>query len=186
MSRKKPVIKAIHQLAKSRLFTIQQLDLEFSNGRTAQFERIRANAGKAVMIAAITAQQEIILVREYAAGTERYELQLPKGIVEAGEQSLAAANRELAEEAGYAANNLKLLQTLRVSPGYFDHETDLVLATELYPQQLETGDEPEQPEVVLYPLSAVDELLQREDFSESRSIAGILLVLRELDKSRAS
>ncbi|MBC8212975.1 MAG: ADP compounds hydrolase NudE, partial [Gammaproteobacteria bacterium] len=69
MSRKKPVIKAIHQLAKSRLFTIQQLDLEFSNGRTAQFERIRANAGKAVMIAAITAQQEIILVREYAAGT---------------------------------------------------------------------------------------------------------------------
>lgn len=186
MSRKKPVIKAIHQLAKSRLFTIQQLDLEFSNGRTAQFERIRANAGKAVMIAAITAQQEIILVREYAAGTERYELQLPKGIVEAGEQSLAAANRELAEEAGYAANNLKLLQTLRVSPGYFDHETDLVLATELYPQQLDTGDEPEQPEVVLYPLSAVDELLQREDFSESRSIAGILLVLRELDKSRAS
>ena len=186
MSRKKPVIKAIHQLAKSRLFTIQQLDLEFSNGRTAQFERIRANAGKAVMIAAITAQQEIILVREYAAGTERYELQLPKGIVEPGEHSLAAANRELAEEAGYAAHSLKLLQTLRVSPGYFDHETDLVLATELYPHQLETGDEPEQLEVVLYPISEIDELLQREDFSESRSIAGILLVLRELDKSRAS
>ncbi|MCP4075807.1 MAG: ADP compounds hydrolase NudE [Gammaproteobacteria bacterium] len=178
--KKLPVIKNIKQIGQSRLFTIEQLDLEFSNGEQAVFERIKANAGKAVMVAAITAQNEILLVKEYAAGTENYELQLPKGIVEPGEQSEQAANRELAEETGYAASILQKIQTLRVSPGYFDHQTDLVLATELYEHQLDTGDEPEELEVVKYPLAEIDSLLQREDFSESRSIAGVLLVLRQL------
>ncbi len=179
--KKHPVIKNIKQIGQSRLFTIEQLDLEFSNGERAVFERIKANAGKAVMVAAITDKQEILLVREYAAGTERYELQLPKGIVEKAEQSEQAANRELAEETGYAAENLKILQTLRVSPGYFNHETDLVLATGLYEQKLDTGDEPEELEVIKYPLADINRLLQRDDFSESRSIAGVLLVIRSLD-----
>jgi len=178
--KQKPIIKQVTQFASSRLFTIEKLQLEFSNGEQAEFERIQPNAGRAVMVAAITDQQELVLVREYAAGTERYELQLPKGIVEADEDSVQAANRELAEETGLAAKTLKLLQTLRVSPGYFNHETDLVLATDLFEQQLDSGDEPEAPEVVTVPLSEVDALLAREEFSEARSIAGLLLVLRQL------
>lgn len=177
---KMPVIKHITRLGESRLFTIEQLDLEFSNGATAKFERIRANAGRAVMIAAVNAQQEILLVKEYAAGTENYQLQLPKGIVEPGEASLAAANRELAEETGFAARHLALLQTMRVSPGYFDHQTDLVLATDLFEQSLDSGDEPEPLQVIRYPLQDIDSLLQRDDFTESRSIAAVLLVLRTL------
>lgn len=179
----KPVIKNITQLGRSRLFTIEQLELEFANGKQAVFERIQANAGRAVMVAAVTEQQQILLVREYAAGTERYELQLPKGIIEENEQSIDAANRELAEETGYAARSLQILQTLRVSPGYFNHETDLVLARDLYPQQLDSGDEPEPPELVRYPLSELDSLLKRDDFSEARSIAAVLLVQRQLTKS---
>ena len=180
MMKQKPQIKQITRLAQSRLFTIEQLDLAFSNGAQAKFERIRANAGRAVMIAAVNAQREILLVREYAAGTERYELQLPKGIVEPGEDSLAAANRELAEETGFAARDLSCLQMLRVSPGYFDHQTDLVLATDLYEHRLDSGDEPEPLEVIRWPLDDVDALFARDDFSESRSFAGILLVLHKL------
>ena len=178
--RQKPEIKQIKTIGQSRLFTIQQLDLEFSNGQQVQFERIKANAGRAVMVAAITEQNEILLVSEYAAGTDRYELQLPKGIVEPNEESADAANRELAEETGFAARNLKCLQTLRTSPGYFQHETDLVMATDLYEQKLDSGDEPEALEVVRHPLSDVQSLLAREDFTEARSIAGLLLVMREL------
>jgi len=178
--RQKPTINHITQLGKSRLFTIEQLSLEFSNGEQVEFERIKANAGKAVMIAAVTVDNELLLVSEYAAGTEQYELQLPKGIVEPNEESLDAANRELAEETGYAARSLTKLKTIKVSPGYFKHDTDLVLATELYPHSLDSGDEPEPLEVVKYPLTQVEELFARNDFAEARSIAGVLLVMRAL------
>ncbi len=177
-----PVIKKVTQIGQSRLFTIEQLDLEFANGTEVEFERIRANAGRAAMIAAVTDKREILLVREYAAGTERYELQLPKGIIDGAEGELDAANRELAEETGFAARELKKLQTFRVAPGYFQHETDLVMATGLYPQALPSGDEPEELEVVAWPLGNLDVLLAREDFTEARSIAGVLMVLRELEK----
>lgn len=175
-----PTIKKVTNLCSSRLFTIQSLQLEFSNGRQAVFERIKATARKAVMVAAVTQHNEILLVREWAAGTESYELQLPKGIVEPDETSEAAANRELAEETGYAARSLKPMQTLRVSPGYFQHDTDLILATGLFERKLESGDEPEPLEVVMYPLAQIDDLLHREDFTESRSIAGVLLAIREM------
>ena len=181
---KPPTIKQINSLCQSRLFTIESLDLAFANGQSAVFERIRANISQAaVMVAAVNADNEILLVREWAAGSERYELQLPKGIVEADETSEQAANRELAEETGYAARELKFLQTLRTSPGYFQHDTNLILATDLYENPLDSGDEPEPPQLVKFPLAEIDALLQRDDFSESRSIAGLLLVLRELNQS---
>lgn len=184
-TKQKPNIRRVTQFAQSRLFTIEKVELEFSNGEQAEFERIQPNAGRAVMVAAMTEYDEIVLVREYAVGTERYELQLPKGIVEANENSLQAANRELAEETGLAAREVNLIQTLRVSPGYFNHETDLVLATGLYPQQLDSGDEPEPLEVVKYPLDQLETLLARDDFSEARSIAGLLLAVRSWQRGRA-
>jgi ADP-ribose diphosphatase len=55
-----------------------------------------------------------------------------------------------------------------------------VLARDLYEHKLEDGDEPEQLEVIKYPLADVDALLARGDFSEARSIAGLMLVMREL------
>ena len=117
---KPPTINKVSSLCQSRLFTIESLDLEFANGQQAVFERIRANVSRAaVMVAAVNTDDEILLVREWAAGSERYELQLPKGIVEADENRESAANRELAEETGHAAHELRFLQTLRTSPGYF-------------------------------------------------------------------
>ena len=179
-----PVIHKVNQLYASRLFTLQSLDIEFSNGEEAVFERVVANAPRAVMIAAINDDNEILLVREWAAGTERYELQLPKGIVEPEETSEQAAVRELAEETGYTANRVEKLQTLRVLPGYFQHDTDVVCVRDLYPQPLKSGDEPEPLEVVAWSLDRIDELLARDDFSESRSIAALLMVSRMLDNER--
>lgn len=181
-----PIIHKVNLLYSSRLFTLQSLEIEFSNGEEVVFERVVANAPRAVMVAAISEQNEILLVREWAAGTERYELQLPKGIVEPDETSEQAAVRELVEETGYAANQVIKLQTLRVSPGYFQHDTDVVWVTDLFEQPREGGDEPEPLEVVAWPMDRIDDLLALEEFSESRSIAALLLVTRALARKGSS
>ena len=114
-------LPTIHQrrlVAKSRLFQVEALELEFSNGSVREYERMRGGGRGAVMVVPVTHNQELILVREYAAGTERYELGFPKGIIDPGEDAHTAANRELQEEIGFAASELTELKSLTMAPGF--------------------------------------------------------------------
>ncbi|MGA7802462.1 MAG: ADP compounds hydrolase NudE [Gammaproteobacteria bacterium] len=177
---KKPDILNIETIAQTRLFTIEQLDLRFANGVEVQFERIRGSAAGAVLIVPMVDADRVLLIREYAAGSERYELGLPKGRVEDGEDLLAAANRELMEEVGYGARRLRLLKSLSLAPGYLSQTTHVILAQDLYAERM-PGDEPEEIEVVPWQLSRLDELLMRDDCTEARSIAALYLVRETLN-----
>ncbi|WJW75218.1 ADP compounds hydrolase NudE [Thiohalobacter sp. IOR34] len=170
-----PQILRVTTLARSRLFEIQQLDLRFSNGVETQYERLRGSGAGAVLVVPMRDAETLLLVREYAAGTERYELGFPKGRIEAGEDPLATADRELKEEIGYGARKLTPLHSVTVAPGYFGHLTHLVLAEDLY-EERQPGDEPEDMEIVSWPLAELDALLARDDFTEARSIAALFLV----------
>lgn len=172
---KKPEIIKAQTIARSRLFHIEQLDLKFSNGVEVQYERLCSAGQGAVMIVPMLDDDTVLLIREYAAGVERYELALPKGRIEPGEDVLEAANREIMEEVGYAAHALHHLDVLTLAPGYLSHTTHLVLAKDLYPQRRE-GDEPEAIEVVPWRLSELNALLARDDFTEARTIAALFMV----------
>ena len=158
------------------------LDLEFSNGERRRYERLKSGGHGSVIIAAVPDRDTVLLVREYSAGVHRYELGLPKGRMDPGESVLDAANRELKEEVGMGARKLSHLRAITLAPGYMNHEIQLVLAEDLYPERL-PGDEPEELEVVPWRLDALHELMLREDFSEGRSIAALFIV-RELLAAR--
>ena len=174
-----PIIHNKKIIARSRLFQIEALDLEFANQTKVQFERITSQIKGAVMIVAINEHNEVALVKEYAVGSEQYELTLPKGAIDAGEDPLQAANRELAEEIGFCAAQTEVISTLKIAPAYFKFNTYIVLAQGLTPKSL-TGDEPEPLEVIYHPLDDIDSLLTRDDFSEARSIAALFLAQRQL------
>ncbi|HAS62621.1 MAG TPA: ADP compounds hydrolase NudE [Vibrio sp.] len=180
MSRKTlPEILAKQTVAKSRLFAIEALDLRFSNGEERTYERMRPSGRHAVMIVPVTEQGDLLLVREYAAGTERYEYGFPKGLIDEGESALEAANRELKEEIGFGANNIVPLKEVVLAPSYFSSKMTLYVAQNLYPEQLQ-GDEPEPLELVRWPLAQAEELLTHLDFCEARSITALMLALRYL------
>jgi ADP-ribose diphosphatase len=88
------------------------------------------------MIVAMADAEHALLVEEYCGGTDDYQVSLPKGLVEPGEDVLAAANRELKEEAGFGARQLELLTELSLSPGYMSQKIQVVLAQNLYPERL--------------------------------------------------
>ncbi len=176
----KPQILHVKEVARSRMFSIEQVDLRFANGVETQYERLVGATVGAVLIVPMQDTDTVLLAREYAVGVDRYELGLPKGRVERGEDILATANRELMEEMGFAAHRLTSLGSMTVAPGYFGHLTHVVLAEQLYPQQRD-GDEPEPIEVVPWRLSDLSALLARDDFSEARSIAALFLVRERLN-----
>lgn len=173
--KKLPEIIAKKTLVKTRIFTIEQLHLQFENGSQVEYERIYSSSGGAVLVVPQLDSDTIVLIREYCAGSHRYEIAFPKGRVEEGESLLVTANREIMEETGYGARKLEHVKSLTVAPGYLSHQTHIVYATDLY-QQKQEGDEPEPIEVLYWSLNKLDDLLNNEEFTEARSIAALYLL----------
>lgn len=173
--RDKPEILKTETIAKTRIFRIEQVDLRFSNGTEVQYERVQGSAHGSVLIVPMLDDDTVLLIREYAVGVERYELGLPKGLIENAESPLDAANREIMEEVGYASRSLEQLASFTLAPGYLASTTHVVLAQDLYARRCE-GDEPEELEVVPWSLSRLDELFQDGSCSEARTIAALYMV----------
>lgn len=171
-----PLIRERRRVAKSNLFTIEQIDLTFSNGVERVYERMEGTGRGAVMIVPFIDNNTILLVKEYCAGTHKYELGFPKGIIDAGEQAIEAADRELKEEVGLGASELISLHTVAMAPAFFSGTMEIFVAKSLFPEKLE-GDEPEPLEVIEWKLSDYSTLLAHPDFNEARSIAALMLTL---------
>jgi len=176
---KLPKIIEIKTLAQTRFFCVEGINLEFSNGTTAQYERLNTKGNAAVLIVAMLDDDTVLLIREYAGGVHRYELCCPKGKIEADEDILEAANREIKEEVGYGAHDLEFMKSVTSGPGYSNHTTHIVLAKNLYKERL-VGDEPEALEVVSWKLSELESLILQEDVTEARTIAALFLVREKL------
>ena len=177
--KQQPEILATQTLAKTRLFHIEQVDLQFSNGTVVQFERMCGSPQGGVLIVPMLDRETVVLIREYSVGTERYELALPKGRIGKDEGILDAANREIMEEIGYGARSLAHLSSMTLAPGYSNQTTHVVLAQDLYPQQAE-GDEPEPLESVRWSLQDLSQLLVQDDLTEARTIAALYMVRDQL------
>ncbi|MGB0513433.1 MAG: ADP compounds hydrolase NudE [Wenzhouxiangellaceae bacterium] len=169
-----PTIHDRRERPEKSLFKVEALDLEFSNGQKRTYERLISRGVGAVIIAAMPDPETVLLVREYACGVHRYEIGLPKGRLEPGESHIDGANRELQEEVGYAARDLRVLGQLTLAPGYMTHATHVVLARDLYPSRL-PGDEPEELQVIRWPIANLAELVQRDDCTEGRTIAALYM-----------
>jgi ADP-ribose diphosphatase len=181
----KPQTLHTKTLARTRLFHIEAVGLRFSNGVEVEFERICSGAEvDAVLVVPVLPDGRVLLIREYSAGTDRYELCLPEGRVEPGESCLIAAHRELREEAGYGARRLTPLRQLSIAPSYLSHATQLILAEDLYLDRL-AGDEPEAIEVLAWPLDELPALLAQPELTEARSIAALFIAMAHLNGARA-
>ena len=180
--RKKPQLKNIHTVAQSRIFNLESMDVEFSNGSTRDYERLVSRGNGAVLVIPMLNDDTVLMIYEYSGGTDRYELGLTKGKIDKGETPIEAAGRELKEEIGFGAKKLTFLKTITLAPGYQSSETHIVLAEDLYEEQAD-GDEPEPLEVVEHKLSDLEELTYKQDLTEARSILALYMV-RDIIQSR--
>ncbi|MBF2735290.1 MAG: NUDIX hydrolase [Betaproteobacteria bacterium AqS2] len=82
----------------------------------------------AVAIAALTPAGGIVLVRQYRYPVGRHMLEIPAGKLEAGEEPLACAQRELLEETGYGAASWEWICDSHSSVGFTDEKLGIFVA----------------------------------------------------------
>lgn len=160
--------------------------VRFPDGSEGALELIRHRGASAVVpILGDPGEEDPILVLihqyRYAAGGYIYEI--PAGIPEGGEPWEDCARRELEEETGYRAGNLKHLTTLFTTPGFTNEAIHIFQATDLVPGTV-LRDEDEFMEVVKLPLSRVMAMIRAGEICDNKSLTGILLMnhLRTLER----
>jgi len=89
--------------------------VELPNGTIIEGYFVRESRGFAI-VAALTPDRRIVLVRQYKHGIAKIVLELPAGMIDAGEDAQTCAVRELAEETGYAGDPPRLLRSLYADP----------------------------------------------------------------------
>jgi ADP-ribose pyrophosphatase len=81
-----------------------------------------------VNVIAITPDRQIVMVEQYRHGSNTVELEIPGGMMDAGETDpVATAVRELREETGYAGGNARLLGKVWSNPAILNNRTYTVL-----------------------------------------------------------
>lgn len=133
------------------------------------------------LVAAVTGQDELVLVRQWKQGIGAIELELPGGVVD-DEEPEAAAERELLEETGYACAKLRRVGSGPLDPSKETTRVHLYLGTGARLVAAQALDESEQIEVVLEPLAGVRGLIRDGSIEAPTSVAGIYLALDALDR----
>jgi ADP-ribose pyrophosphatase len=134
-----------------------------------------------VLIVAVTARDEIVLVRQWKQGIRAITLELPGGIVD-DEVPEAAAARELAEETGYVCSDLRRIGGGPLDPSKETNSVHLFVGTAAERRRAQELDDTEEIEVVLLPLAEVRTLIAAGEIDAPTSIAGIYLALDALGR----
>lgn len=91
-----------------RYRTIVERIFEDTNGNEIIYE-VRGGDSSGVSIIGITKEKEIILIKEFKPGPNKYFIDIPGGGTEKDETPVVCAQRELLEETGYRGKNAKII-----------------------------------------------------------------------------
>lgn len=155
-------------------FNVRIDDIAFEDGRTGTREIVEY--GPAVVMAPITDDGDLLLVRQYRRAIDDELYELPAGGINRGEDPRKAADRELREETGFSAGELIPLGGFYAAPGYSDEWLHLFVARNLKRDPLDP-DEDESIDLVSVSLEEVVELIDSGEIRDAKSVAGILRVL---------
>ncbi len=167
------------KLMENPYFTVRADELRLPDGAVKDPYYVIERPDAAIVFP-LTAEGEVILVRQYRPAIDRIELGLPAGLVEEGEEPEKAARRELAEETGYSGGEWELLGSLASSPSLKDNWAYLFLARGVEPSAEPAPDEYERVEVVRVPMEKVRPLVAAGELVSSSGVAAVLLALDRL------
>jgi ADP-ribose pyrophosphatase len=162
------------------LFRVQHDKIVEPGGRRNERDVIRHN-GSVVILALDKSKSKknpwVVMERQYRHAANQFLWELPAGKLDAGEEPLEGAKRELKEETGYAAKKWKPLIEYYASPGFLGESMMIFLA-----EGLQAGDaHPEEDEAIelrLVKLSEVLKMIDKGVIKDGKTLTGVLFYAR--------
>lgn len=168
------------RLQRCRVFDLDAVRFEPPAGGTPQtFYRI--DVGDWINVVPLTADDEVLFVRQYRFGTESFTLEIPGGMCDPGESPREAALRELREETGYRAGELVDLGFVHPNPAIQTNRCHTFLARDLRAEGPPEPDGNEAFEQERVPLERVGRMIADREITHALVVAAfqLLQVYRE-------
>jgi ADP-ribose pyrophosphatase len=178
MSEKVHEVKTIYE---GKIFDVALETVTLPNGAVKDREVVR-HPGAAAMVP-VFEDGKVALIRQYRHAVGRFLWEIPAGTLEAGEDALACAGRELAEETGYEAGRLEMLAQIFPAPGYTDECIRIYLATGLTPTKQQLEDD-EVLELQTVPFATALEMIEDGRIEDAKTITGLLLTSMKHNRPR--
>ena len=157
-----------------RIFTVRTYDVaDPRNGQ--EYVRTVIDAPDWVNVVAVTTSDELVLVRQFRFGTWANSLEIPGGVVDAGEAALSTATRELEEETGYRPASVRLLGVSHPNPAIQGNRLHSFLAEGCVRVHDGKPDGTEDLRVELVPRGRLRELVTSGQITHSLVLATLLL-----------
>jgi ADP-ribose pyrophosphatase len=167
-------------LYSGRVFDLLVDRVEYPSGK-AGVREVARHPGGAVTVPLLN-DGRVLLVSQLRYPVGRRVTELPAGKLGPGEDPMAAAGRELAEETGYSAGSLEHLATVFTTPGFCDEELHIYLARGL--SLVPEGPRREEGELNMtldaVPLAVAVERAVRGEYPDAKTIIGLLLAEKRL------
>jgi ADP-ribose pyrophosphatase len=155
-----------------RAFGVARCEVRLPDGRLSHYDLVEHRG--AVTLVPVDDQGRILLVNQYRLGADRELWELPAGVLEANEPPEEAAAREVREETGFAARELRKLGEFYMAPGYSREFMHVYLASGLYAAPLQ-ADADEFLQLSAVPVQECYAMIRRGEIVDGKTIASLLL-----------
>ena len=155
---------------RGKVITVTRKRARLPNGHVSELDLVE-HPGAVLLVPFVNAR-EILLLRQYRPVIGKYLYELPAGTLKPKESALSCAQRELAEETGYAARKISLLGRIYPVPGYSTEIIFIYQATQLIEKVL-----PKEPDEVIavhrFGKARVVEMFKRGQISDAKTICAL-------------
>lgn len=165
---------------KGAILNLRRDKVTVPNGHSYR-EIIEHNGG--AVLAAVTNEGKMVMVRQYRKPANRVVFEAPAGKIDPGEEPEVTAVRELKEETGYTAGNVRYLTHFYPSVGYSEEKLHLYLCTDLTPGET-SFDENECLDIEEWDIDQLCQMIVDGQICDGKTIIAILLVKEEISSGR--
>jgi ADP-ribose pyrophosphatase len=135
----KHVIRSRKTTFQAFAFKIEELNVSLPDGRIRNYDLV--NHKDSVTIIPIDENEDFWFVEQFRMGSECALLEFPAGVIDENESPESCAAREVREEIGMAADQLQLIGSVYLAPGYSSELNHIFLAKDLKANPLEHDDD---------------------------------------------
>ncbi len=161
-------------LASTRVFDVQGVSYRHPV-RATEREFVVIDAPDWVNVIALTPDHQLVLVNQFRFGIDGFSWEIPGGVIERGEDPVAAGLRELQEETGFVGKTARMLGSVNPNPAIMNNRCHLVLVGGAVSSAALEWDADEEIAVRTLPVDEVYAWAQSGRITHSLVLNGLLL-----------